>query len=1144
MLALSLRNLGRAIRGGAFVAAAYVVYVLTVVPWVEPTAAARRSHFSDDDAPGTRSTDRFMAELSALFPAGSWELDNPKVLKSDGGVATIILREYNVLADGSLQIKPFTVVFYPNPPPGPSAPSDRTTAGEEPRHAPVIMQAAEGAILAFDKPIDPQRGVFGHPVGGRLVGDIHIYSVDPTTRTVQLQIKTSNVHISNQRIWSREKVHFRFGQNYGVGEDLLIELEDQGSWARAGAATGSLKTIAVQKLEILQLYLENDGLFAGLRSTESGTAADKQLPPENQTVPPEESRGGSAGAAVPVQITCSGPLSIDVAARKATLEQNVELRRVNPHSLHDRLNCQRLTLLFDDTAVPLVASDQRDDGLPDAIGQPATRLDKSRPAASEGVSLPSSLANLTIRRAVATGDPVTIHAPSRKAYVEAQRLEYDAKTNRVDLKGLNPFAKPDSRKPSPALYQDERHSILATEVSLQLASEGVGSVRASGPGRYRGVGPELRGSRLEAGWTESLEIIPGGADYFVRLRGDAYVASSDRGHVRSHTIETLVTREVPAADAEDSTSTMGGSRSGGAHDDQKTAPRFSVKQVRATAREGGVVEIDAPQLVGKLAQLDLVFLPDSSVSTPSATPGVGQGTGRDPVDNLPGGNPTPPGLKRPEYRVAATGTPGAGQASLAPPDNSRRPGTKYELLGGRATLWVQQAAEVRLHAARIDGPTVLTELPASQADGLVDSNDGAPATPPKNRGPLEISAERIEVRASGSESPGANATAAPSRQSSGFPPDSSYRVTVFGSPAVINARGVSLRGDQMTVDQMANRLVVVGPGSVAFRIPADNAEKILVAGSPVNVSWQGSLNFDGQKLTFLRQVAVLTALQELRSTHALQILLTSPIDFSDLATGQQQPQILSMAAEGNVTLQNRRFDVAGELTSLERLDVRDLRWNQQTGEITGVGPGWFSRTFFDSPMNLSASRGTAARPDDNAASSPRLMGLNVAFRQGIKGNVQDSVVRFGDLVEAIYGPVARWDEIRSPQSELRPDDVRTSCQVLTVAEVQQAVAKTARERETSLELLADGSAQVEGLKFYATGNQIKFSEAKDMLILEGDPQRPAEVYTRDRPGGPTARSVQRRIRYSPSRQAVLVEDGRGVDVSNLPEADLTRGVER
>ncbi len=335
---MRLNHIRRVISGFVIVVAAYWAYTVIAVPWIEPQV--RRKTTRADARTQAPSTNRYRAELSRLFPPGSWELDNPKVLKSEQ--ATLLLQKYRTLPNGRLELKPCTVVFY-------LSKAER----EDNRRRTLILQAPEGAVLAFDGPLNLRQANMGsaiRPIGGQLVGPVRIRSTGLQPSNSDLQIDTSNVQITQQRILTREAVTFQMGPNRGSGRDLMLTLSEKATEGNVkDRLLGGLKIVELQHLESLQLQLQGD-IFS----------SDDTQPATSNGVPVP---------AAPVEVTCDGPLRIDLQGLIATLEQGVRLQRLNPDTAPDRLECERLSLHFSKT-----------ESLPDDGADATRRFSRTRPA--------------------------------------------------------------------------------------------------------------------------------------------------------------------------------------------------------------------------------------------------------------------------------------------------------------------------------------------------------------------------------------------------------------------------------------------------------------------------------------------------------------------------------------------------------------------------------------------------------------------------------------------------------------------------------------------------------------------------------------------------------------------------------------------
>jgi len=206
----------RSLASLAILIAAYWVYALIAVPFIEPAAGGPRSRTATpeqiSDARQARSHER--KQLESWFPPGSWELSTEMVLETPRG--KLLLNNYEILPDGWLKFRPCTMVFMRESAPGasPSATSQ-----------PVILQVPEGAELKFDEPPDLHHGKIGNLVEGRLVGRFTIRSDQKLPGPADdLLIVARDAELRDNRVVSNHPLEFRLGPHHGSGRDIEIDL--------------------------------------------------------------------------------------------------------------------------------------------------------------------------------------------------------------------------------------------------------------------------------------------------------------------------------------------------------------------------------------------------------------------------------------------------------------------------------------------------------------------------------------------------------------------------------------------------------------------------------------------------------------------------------------------------------------------------------------------------------------------------------------------------------------------------------------------------------------------------------------------------------------------------------------------------------
>jgi len=473
-------RLARAAISLSIVLVAYWAYAVVAVPWVEPSPRRRDDEQASGGAPATRrrTTDRYRRQLEALFPAGSWQLEQAKILYSPG--ALLLLKDYRTREDGSIELKPCTAVFYPS--------GGYLDKNGHPAPA-VVLHAPEGAILEFDPPLDLRRAEFGRLVGGRLVGQITIQGRGLRTGDGHdLEIVTRNVQLNAERVWTPHEVHFRLGRSFGSGRDMIITLRPDPQ-RREGRA-GSLAVAGIKSFELV--HIDRFHLQTDLPA----------LVPQNARPRPPAAPAADA----PLEIACKGPFQLDMTDLVATFEDDVDVVRLNPNGPSDQLACQLLALHLDRPPPRAAAG-----GAPDA---------KAPPRGS------AALSGLRLRRLVASGFPLVLRSPATELTVRGERLEYDLVQRRLRLESQGRI-----------LVEHGPRQIETPRLQYELASTGrVGRFWAAGPGWLR-VRPTAPGSQgVEARWQDQVRLQPNGDGHLLSVEQGGYVRVDASGEIAAEAI--------------------------------------------------------------------------------------------------------------------------------------------------------------------------------------------------------------------------------------------------------------------------------------------------------------------------------------------------------------------------------------------------------------------------------------------------------------------------------------------------------------------------------------------------------------------------------------------------------------------------------
>ncbi|MHB1034954.1 MAG: hypothetical protein ACYC35_19020 [Pirellulales bacterium] len=1008
----------------AIVVAGYWIYAMAAVPLIEPPADPRKaSNLSERDVEAARNVNRrHREEYSFWFPAGSWELDNPKILETERG--KLLFRDYRNLGDGKVELRPCTMLFL----------SSEAQTDEQKRRA-VILQAPQGAVLQFDEAFDLRRAKIGKLKAGRLVGPITIRSdQDHPGPGDDLVITGRDLALAGDAVTSPNPVEFRLGPSHGSGRGLRINLTPSADPAKRksrGLAVEGIQSFELEREVKMYLAIGGDDLLSrklqAAAKPKGSPAAVPNLASKAEPMPP-------------VEIKCQGPFRFDWAQQVATFQDQVDVLRLNLNGPTDQLTCDTLAVYFAPKTPP--------------PGSPAA------PAAGKN----AARGGIEPRRIEARGNPVYVRSPGTGTQAVGQRLEYDLRTRRISLEGSRGV-----------LLKQGANEIHARSLYYLPAEDGrLGQLLAYGPGWLRGALPNDPARQVEAKWATELLVRPFQENQVISLRGAAGLNLIGTGSVDAEEIHLwLFETPKPAI-------------TNNAAPDKK--PQFELTPDRMMAR--GAVHIDSPQLVGEVDQIQGWF---KSLAAPGKTAGAR----------------LLPGPSKAEPAGAAAAEPGGARVFAAGSTSPLKPAQRFEIKGGLLQIEVAVGGKA---------PEVSTLV----VQDRVRFAEIETAKPEEK--PLVVQGDHLRVLGA----------SAPARI-----------VTVTGRPAHVEARGMAMTGETIELNQGTNRLEIPGPGLMALPVDRDLEGRLLAQPRLLNVEWQNRMTFDGRTASFQRLV---TARDEasLMRTGVLAVTLRTPIRFADpprQGTGAAA-ELERIACTGGVFLETRTADDRGR-PSVQRMEAIDMVIHRGTGDVAMTGPGWLTLVRFGSGNVLlgpgdPGGTSRAAVPPARTPQDDRLMCLDVRFQQSASGNLNRREMVFGDRVRASYGPVESFDARLDTDDPARigPPAVVLTSERMTVTQMP-----TEPTGKLALELEAAGNPLVEGRfqrgqapieTFTARAARMKYAQAKDLLILEGDGRTDAQLFRQQREGGPTSPFAAQIIRYWRGANRVEADRFKMLDLSQFP----------
>jgi hypothetical protein len=360
--------------------------------------------------------------------------------------------------------------------------------------------------------------------------------------------------------------------------------------------------------------------------------------------------------------------------------------------------------------------------------------------------------------------------------------------------------------------------------------------------------------------------------------------------------------------------------------------------------------------------------------------------------------------------------------------------------------------------------------------------------------------------------------------------------------AQLSGRGVTMYVRLLEVDARDNRMWSDGQGRATLLVARNLQGQASATPFPLDLTWQGGLQFDGTTIIFDRDVQV-AGVDDTMTCDRLSARLNTHIKFGE-TIDQQAIDVTELQCDGRVNINHLTRDAVG-VTSHERLQLARLSINQQTGAINGLGPGVVRSTRFGNGLTALVGGQNPTAPNLVApppnASGAKLHFLRVDFREGLTGNITLRELTFHKNVKAVYGPVDAWEqELDASQPLSLPADAMTmTCDAMRINEVPAATMAATPDpqaKKLQFQFHASGDVRIDGQvpnhgPFSAQAETATYESAKDAFVLEGG-RTPATLRRAGQTGAPPA---ARRIRYVRSTNEIAVD---GIQFLEITPQDI------
>ena len=969
-----------------------------------------------------------------------------------------------------------------------------TTTPKNNPSKPIILRCIEGANLKFDKPMSDLFSGEAEMESAQLKGTVDIYG--PPSRPG----KNDAVHVLTRNVqFDKQRIYTLEEVVFSFGPNRgrgrnLLIDLSHENKPRKPEDFSSIR--GARRIELA--FLDKLRIEPAAGNTHTDGPGHSELFASS----PAGGKQLFSNAKSPLEISCDGPFVFDLESKTAAFHENVLVQQVD--AFKDHIKCQKFTLIFQD----------KPDGNPTESNQLNGKMKSNDPLNS----------NVHLKHFVAEGTPAVVVSRSKSAKLTGDYLSYDVAAGKFEGRSGR------SEKSLVTMVNPE-YQLVSKQLSFVVPDDkSPGTINANGPGRLLRLGSADR-DEFFATWKKSLKsnrMSDQTGRQRVVVDGEARIRMGDDTRISADRLE-VIAWQSPAESTDK---------------DGAVNRTWIYRPSRLVAN--GNVDIISPDIDGRAVTLTAIWPePDNPLSS----------HGRNSIASTD------------THRVAFRGT--NQQRSFAPV--SRAPSSFQEQTtsknsGGfqeqiRGTRFLEKKSVRQATFEDVAKPQRKLRFSGQTVDAqLVEIEEETRIQDLMIVGKVSIVATQIQ---SESGLPGIESLKITGHRLQLTPQSGkdNYRTLVSGTQdglATVSAKQFQLTGQNINLDQLANKLWVEGAGSMNLDVARlDNADNRAESKAStltqtdddnanlknLDVTWQGGMIFDGIKIYFERGVAMtaqrINASGDRSRLHSLSegisLELKQPFAFNEPEAGKKRgkaeirevvfvdhvPEAKQAFRNSNptsrsnahvkrpVVIENETTDSTGQRLERQRITVPQAILDVERGSIQSKGPGTISTHRMDRPSNEGAPNPFGRLGKTNNTTGLSFIRINFDGPLNIESSRGEMEIRGN--IRTVYAPIQNWQEELDPDKAKKgyPESIYLTCEKLQMAQWSPR-GKT----EQVSELIASGNAHITSQSFQATADRVSFDQASEWLTIEGTPRTDANLWFKQTPNdkNPT-HLVAEKIKY-------------------------------
>ncbi|MFO0864529.1 MAG: hypothetical protein U0744_07745 [Gemmataceae bacterium] len=364
---------------------------------------------------------------------------------------------------------------------------------------------------------------------------------------------------------------------------------------------------------------------------------------------------------------------------------------------------------------------------------------------------------------------------------------------------------------------------------------------------------------------------------------------------------------------------------------------------------------------------------------------------------------------------------------------------------------------------------------------------------------------------------------------------------VFGDArkaAQLQLGELTLIGPKVTINQKDNIAEVEGLGAMHMPSNASLDGKEAKKDARMTVHWNEGMIFTGGKFIDFRGGVL--AYQDSASVKCktMQVTLDKAVSFKEGQKGSQKAKVENVVCNEKAYILDAEKSSDGKYKKFHRMIATEVSMDNVENKVIAAGPN--GRVDYlgvgDSDVGLAPKKEPNVQQvanDDGKKKDKEVMKLTRVLFDGHMNTINRETgrtTRFLDNVEVFHVPSENPDEIINPNAPPK-DGFWMRSEMLTI------VGRKIDEKKQSQQMEAKRNVTFRTQEFYGNCDILKFDEAQDMIIFEGEQGNIVTLYKTVGPAGTPPQKIQgSKVLYNRRTGVFMLEGGKVISSWFLPQA--------